>query len=196
MLTSELTVNMLIGIVKRARLLSSHPRLLPSFLPFTRTSGTRKGQAWDTRSMIWDQETNVKNKREISPQIHRFYWPASDKDAFFFNERKIITGKVGLIPANSLVKYCFWAVYQVVQPFCCKTWKSQSEKHIRQRVSLPDFSWKRTVILRRGEQTFMRRARVIKERSELIIIFSIKACGRRFDILIEQGPVSSKITLW
>ena len=32
MLTSELTVNVLIDIVKRARLLSSHPRLLPSFL--------------------------------------------------------------------------------------------------------------------------------------------------------------------
>ena len=74
--------------------------------------------------------------------------------------------------------------------------KSQSEKHTGQRVSLPDFSGKRTVILRRGEQTFMRRARVIKERSELIIIFSIKACGRGFDTLIEQGPVSSKITLW
>ena len=42
----------------------------------------------------------------------------------------------------------------------------------------------------------MRRARVIKERSELILIFSIKACGRGFDTLIEQGPVSSKITLW
>ena len=27
----------------------------------------------------------------------------------------------------------------------------------------------------------MRRARVIKERSELIIIFSIKACGQGFD---------------
>ena len=33
MLTSELNVNMLIYIVKRARLLSSHPRLDPSFLP-------------------------------------------------------------------------------------------------------------------------------------------------------------------
>ena len=67
MLTSELNVNMLIDIVKRARLLSSHPRLLPSFLlpAFQEHTKDKRGTRvpwFETREGMWKTRAQYPHK--------------------------------------------------------------------------------------------------------------------------------------